>query len=242
MPNDYSSDKFSKPLWRKSKRDGEAIEIHSGFQLVATVPHPDRHEPNEERDANADLICAAQRLLYALSIAKCRLEQSTVRLELSKDSVSKSLAGFIRADLVGVRSALNLATGGRAESRNPGCSGFTEDHAIEESERENARLREENDRFRNGLEHIRGSCPGRPAEVANVVLMNIGIGTRVVMPEPHETDSYSIGGFVGTVIDSLENGNLIVEDADAVFHEIEAARIVELAASEETEQSTGVRI
>jgi hypothetical protein len=259
MPNE-SSDKFSKPQWRKNKRDGAAIEIHSGFRLVATVPHPDRHEPNEENDANADLIAASQNLLEALSIAKCRLEQATIKLQYSKDSVSQSLAGFIRADLVRVRSAINQATGGRAESRR---SEFAEEMPMELPA-------EAHDNEPEALLHAKLLATNRERELnrvkwlltqivqdlpinrdwlnpdiekeARFYTQNIGIGTRVVMPEPNATDSYSIGGFVGTVADILGNGNLIVEDADAVFHEIEAARIVELAASEEAEQSTGVKL
>lgn len=43
-------------------------------------------------------------------------------------------------------------------------------------------------------------------------------------PEPNETDIYNFE-FQGTVADILDNGNVIVEDQDSNFFEIEADRL-----------------
>jgi hypothetical protein len=47
---------------------------------------------------------------------------------------------------------------------------------------------------------------------------------QVLVPEPNETDIH-IFEFVGRVADILDNGNVIVEDMDSDFFEIEANRL-----------------
>lgn len=58
--------------------------------------------------------------------------------------------------------------------------------------------------------------------------MNIQIGDIVRMPEPNDSDIYHHGGFNATVINILENGNLIVTDQDSDHYEIEHERVVKL--------------
>lgn len=48
---------------------------------------------------------------------------------------------------------------------------------------------------------------------------------HVLMPEPNETDVWVYGNFVAYVNDILDNGNLIVEDGDSDFFEVEANRV-----------------
>ena len=50
----------------------------------------------------------------------------------------------------------------------------------------------------------------------------------VLMPEPNESDAWTYGGFCAVVADIRENGNLIVEDADSDFWEIEAERVTKV--------------
>jgi hypothetical protein len=54
------------------------------------------------------------------------------------------------------------------------------------------------------------------------------IGDTVEMPEPNESDAWTYGGFYAVVADIRENGNLIVEDADSDFWEIEAERAIKV--------------
>jgi len=46
----------------------------------------------------------------------------------------------------------------------------------------------------------------------------------VEVPEPNDSDNYNFS-FVGTAIDHLDNGNVIVEDGDSDCFEIEANRL-----------------
>jgi hypothetical protein len=46
----------------------------------------------------------------------------------------------------------------------------------------------------------------------------------VLVPEPNETDIHLVP-FAGTATDLLDNGNIIVEDQDSDFFEIEANRL-----------------
>jgi len=46
----------------------------------------------------------------------------------------------------------------------------------------------------------------------------------VLVPEPNETDIHNFP-FAGTATDLLDNGNVIVEDGDSDFFEIEANRL-----------------
>lgn len=48
--------------------------------------------------------------------------------------------------------------------------------------------------------------------------------SRVLTPIPNETDVHT-HQFVGSVADILENGNVIVEDQDSDFFEIESERL-----------------
>jgi len=53
----------------------------------------------------------------------------------------------------------------------------------------------------------------------------IQVGNSVVMPEPILDDAWSHGGFLATVIDVLDNGNLLVEDQDSDIWEIQPDRV-----------------
>lgn len=48
--------------------------------------------------------------------------------------------------------------------------------------------------------------------------------STVLVPDPNETDIHS-NEFVGSVADILDNGNVIVEDGDSDFFEIESQRL-----------------
>lgn len=50
----------------------------------------------------------------------------------------------------------------------------------------------------------------------------------VLMPEPNESDAWTYGGFYAVVADIRENGNLIVEDQDSDFFEIEPERAIKI--------------
>ena len=50
------------------------------------------------------------------------------------------------------------------------------------------------------------------------------VGQEVIVPEPNTTDIH-ICEFVGTIADILDNGNVIVEDKDSDFFEIEPERL-----------------
>jgi len=50
----------------------------------------------------------------------------------------------------------------------------------------------------------------------------------VLMPEPNESDAWTYCGFCAIVADMRENGNLIVEDQDSDFWEIEAERVTKV--------------
>jgi hypothetical protein len=52
----------------------------------------------------------------------------------------------------------------------------------------------------------------------------IKVGDDVMMPEPNGTDIHC-HEFVGYVNDILDNGNLIIEDGDSDFFEIEPNRV-----------------
>lgn len=52
----------------------------------------------------------------------------------------------------------------------------------------------------------------------------IHVQDLVNVPAPNDTDQHNFE-FTGTAIDHLENGNLIVEDMDSDFFEIEACRV-----------------
>ena len=52
----------------------------------------------------------------------------------------------------------------------------------------------------------------------------INVMNEVLVPEPNESDIHNFE-FVGTVSDILDNGNVIVEDGDSDFFEIEAERL-----------------
>jgi len=47
---------------------------------------------------------------------------------------------------------------------------------------------------------------------------------HVLVPDPNETDIHSFE-FIGVAVDFLDNGNVIVEDYDGDFFEIEASRL-----------------
>lgn len=47
----------------------------------------------------------------------------------------------------------------------------------------------------------------------------------VIVPDPNESDVH-YHSFVGIVVDLLDNGNVIVEDQDSDFFEIEANKLV----------------
>jgi hypothetical protein len=53
----------------------------------------------------------------------------------------------------------------------------------------------------------------------------ITTGIHVIMPEPNKNDVWIYGEFVAYVNDILDNGNLIVEDGDSDFFEVEANRV-----------------
>jgi hypothetical protein len=60
----------------------------------------------------------------------------------------------------------------------------------------------------------------------------ITVGMSVMMPEPNETDIYTIGDWIGNVEDIFDNGNLIIEEMDSDiedmgsdFFEIEPNRV-----------------
>ena len=55
--------------------------------------------------------------------------------------------------------------------------------------------------------------------------MKITKGINVKMPEPNDTDSWNFGGFWACVEYIKPNGNLIVEDADGDFFEVEGYRV-----------------
>ena len=48
--------------------------------------------------------------------------------------------------------------------------------------------------------------------------------SRVQVPEPNDTDIHH-HEFVGGVVDILDNGNVVVEDSESDFFEIEAERL-----------------
>lgn len=48
--------------------------------------------------------------------------------------------------------------------------------------------------------------------------------SEVLVPEPNDSDIHN-HSFVGSVADILDNGNIIVEDQDSDFFEIEANRL-----------------
>ena len=50
-------------------------------------------------------------------------------------------------------------------------------------------------------------------------------GLRILVPEPNETDLHQCE-FAGYVADILDNGNIIAEDQDSDFFEIEAKRVI----------------
>ena len=56
-------------------------------------------------------------------------------------------------------------------------------------------------------------------------MKKIKVGNRVEMPEPNDSDIWNFGGFIATVEDILDNGNLVVVDSDGDFFEIEADRV-----------------
>ena len=53
----------------------------------------------------------------------------------------------------------------------------------------------------------------------------ITIVSEVRVPEPNDSDIH-VHSFVGSVADILDNGNIIVEDRDSDFFEIESERLV----------------
>ena len=61
-------------------------------------------------------------------------------------------------------------------------------------------------------------------QVFDVNGKEINHGDEVLMPEPNGTDIHN-HDFVGYVNDILDNGNIIVEDGDSDFFEIEANRV-----------------
>lgn len=54
------------------------------------------------------------------------------------------------------------------------------------------------------------------------------IGETVEMPHPNADDIWICGGFYAKVRDILDNGNLIVEDQDSDFFEIEPERAIKV--------------
>ena len=52
----------------------------------------------------------------------------------------------------------------------------------------------------------------------------ITIVSEVRVPEPNDSDIH-VHSFVGSVADILDNGNIIVEDRDSDFFEIEPERL-----------------
>jgi hypothetical protein len=54
------------------------------------------------------------------------------------------------------------------------------------------------------------------------------IGDTVEIPEPNDTDFWNYGGFLADVRDIRDNGNLIVEDQDSDFWEIESERAIKI--------------
>jgi len=57
--------------------------------------------------------------------------------------------------------------------------------------------------------------------------MKIKVNDSVIMPEPDYKydDMWQHGGFCANVVDIHDNGNLIVEDADGDFFEVEGYRV-----------------
>lgn len=53
----------------------------------------------------------------------------------------------------------------------------------------------------------------------------IKIGDTIVMPTPNKKDAWSHGNFLAVVNDILKNGNLIVEDQESDFWEVEPDRV-----------------
>jgi hypothetical protein len=53
----------------------------------------------------------------------------------------------------------------------------------------------------------------------------IKVNDSVIVPEPNANDAWSCGNFHATVIDILDNGNVLVEDQDSDSWEIEPERL-----------------
>jgi hypothetical protein len=51
------------------------------------------------------------------------------------------------------------------------------------------------------------------------------LNKTVIVPEPNLEDNWSYGNFTATVIDILDNGNVLVEDQDSDIWEIEPERL-----------------
>ena len=56
--------------------------------------------------------------------------------------------------------------------------------------------------------------------------MNIKLNDSVIMPEPTEADDFwTFGNFLGTVIDILEDGDVLVEDQESNIWQVSPERL-----------------
>ena len=77
--------------WGIIRRAGEAIAIYSGARRIATVPHPDRTEPNAENEANAQLIQSAPDLFDLVALALPYVEEGEEFNHPTKRELSKRI-------------------------------------------------------------------------------------------------------------------------------------------------------